>query len=66
MRKRSLPDIRIGITVVSLQAAGTKFSDHIRLYMDSRNSLPVGEDERELGNGHNWGLGMCCHNDLML
>jgi hypothetical protein len=41
-RKRSLPDFRIGIIVVSLQAAGTKFSDHIRLYMDSRNSLPVG------------------------
>jgi hypothetical protein len=48
MWKWSLPDFRIGITVVSLQAAETKFSDHIRLYMDSRNSLPVVEDERVL------------------
>jgi hypothetical protein len=26
----------------SLQAAGAKFSVHTQLYMDSRNSLPVG------------------------
>jgi hypothetical protein len=40
-KEQSFPGLSIGTTVATLQADGKEFSVHIRLYMDTRNSLPV-------------------------
>jgi hypothetical protein len=65
-REQSLPRFITGITVDFLQPAGTELSVHIWLYMGSRNSLPVGEDERVFPYGYQRGQRMCCSSTVML